>query len=155
MAIMELSRSSRSQVFDPVREIWVAALPEERVRQKLLQKMLLHLGFPKAHLAVEKELKELPHLSALTQFPERRIDILAFAPGIHSSFPLFPLLLIECKEGAIGQGALDQLLGYNHYVEAPFLAVVGKKEIQFLCKQNGQIYSFLPRYTELVDAMRR
>jgi hypothetical protein len=155
MAIMELSRSNRSEVFDPIREIWVAALPEEQVRQKLLQKMLSHLGFPKAHLAVEKELKELPHLANSVKLPERRVDILAFAPELHPFFPLSPLLLIECKEGAIGQGGLDQLLGYNHYVQAPFLAVAGEKEIRFLCKQSQQTFSFLPHYTELVNAARR
>lgn len=159
MATMALSWSNKqkaAQVFDPIRRLWVAAFPEEVVRQKFLQRML-KLGYPKAYIAVEKELKELSHLS-LTQsaIPERRLDIICFAKEIHPHFMLYPLLLVECKQKLIKDNATEQLLGYNEYVRAPFLAIVDENRIEVIFKNSDgkQSLSFLPSYKELINAVR-
>ena len=157
MVIMVSFRSSSSKVseiYDPIRKKWVAALPEEVVRQELLQKMM-GLGYPKSHIAVEKELKELPHLAAFTTLPERRIDVLCFAHNIHPYFPLYPLLLIECKEGYLRESAFEQLMGYNDYVKAPFLAIVTEDtvEVFYNMKNSVQSVRFLPSYEELLGAV--
>ena len=49
-------------LFCPLRKIWVAALPEEKIRQALIQKMTQHLGYPLGNIALEKSLDQLPHL---------------------------------------------------------------------------------------------
>lgn len=151
------SSSQNSEIYDPVRNIWVAPLPEEIVRQKLIQKMIHVLGFPKGHLAVEKELKELPHLKKVGQLPDRRIDIVCYAPSLESSHPLSPLLLIECKHELVSSGALEQLEGYNAFVKAPFLAVADGKTVCFCYRTHEGVKQlpYLPTYKELIDALRR
>jgi hypothetical protein len=138
----------KDRLFDPFRESWVAATPEELVRQGLLHQMINVLGFPKHTLAVEKKLSELPHLLGERNLPDRRADILCFAKGIHPEYALFPLLLIECKEGKVLEAAKEQAIGYNHYVRAPYVAVAGREEVQLVHPEN---LSFLPHYLELME----
>ncbi|NGX47135.1 MAG: hypothetical protein K1000chlam3_00506 [Chlamydiae bacterium] len=149
MGTMVLSKQKDS-LYDPFRKLWVAALPEEVVRQKLLHVMITQLGFPKNFLVVEKQLSELPHLSGMVGLPKRRADILCFAKEIHAQFPLFPLLLVECKEGKVGEEAAAQALGYNHYVQAPYVAIAGENEVRLV---HPQRLSFLPKYSELLESV--
>lgn len=123
----------------------VVATPEEIVRQKILQLMTKKLGFPKELLAVEKQLRELPHLQNIDDLPNRRADIICFARKKHT---LFPLLLIECKEDKITPMAKSQVLGYNHYVQAFFVAIAGKNAIQLIYPQE---LDFLPHYDEMLE----
>lgn len=140
-----MESSKQSKLFDPVRNCFVAATPEERVRQKWLQAMMITLGYPKELLAVEKELWHLPHLLSDPHVPQRRADIICFAKGIHPQHLLYPLLLIECKQESLSAKALDQVLGYNYYVGAPFVAVVNGTHIIM-----NQGLSTLPSYQELL-----
>ena len=128
--------------------MYVAATPEERVRQRLLVLMTRQLGYPKELLSVEKKLSELPHLNGLSGLPNRRADVLCFAKGVHEDYPLFPLLLIECKEGEIGEEAACQALGYNHYVQAPFVALAGENEIKMIYPIG---LPFLPSFSNLLE----
>lgn len=148
---MGFRKKSTRQIFDPVRSKWIAAFPEERVRQELLKKMIEQLGFPRAHLAVEKELKELSRQSNLTTIPERRIDIVCFAPDFS------PLLLVECKEKLIFESASLQLMGYNQYVDAPFLLLADACELRFSFQsvKEQKWLSFLPRYKDLIHAVHK
>jgi hypothetical protein len=141
------------QVFDPLRNEWVAATPEEVVRQTWIQRMIHELKFPKELLAIEKELTALPHLQeSKGLLPARRIDLLSY---MKKGDAVSPLLLIECKESVLTQEALDQALGYNHYVKAPFVAIVNQSEVRFryqLACRSCEIPR-LPSYLELVEAL--
>lgn len=154
MGLSSPSRSSRSLIFDEVRRCWVKATPEEQVRQYWLKWMIHELHYPKELLAVEKELKELPHLYGRS-VPERRLDILCYGKGIHPSFPLYPLVMIECKSGRFTDDALDQVIGYNHDVKACFIAVVNLEEVKFgffnSDEKEYQFYSVLPSFKELMQ----
>jgi hypothetical protein len=141
------------EVFDIVRQVWVAATPEEVARQTWIQRMTSDLGFPRALLAVEKELKTLPHLAGEKHaLPSRRIDLLSFMKRQET---VSPLLLIECKEAELTQEALDQVTAYNHYVRAPYVAIVNQFEIRFryqLASRPCEI-SRLPTYLELIGGL--
>lgn len=119
---MDSSSPSRQHVYDEVRRLWVKATPEEVVRQTWIQRMVRHLGYPKELMAVEKEIRELPHLEG-TGFPDRRIDLLCFAKGVA------PLLLVEFKEDKLDDSAIEQVIGYNYFVKAPFIAVANLQEV--------------------------
>ncbi len=136
------------QVFDPLRKSWVRATPEEVVRQTWIQRMVEELHYPKELLAVEKELKALPHLEHEVSLPLRRIDLLSF---MKSADGIKPLLLIECKESELTHEAMDQAISYNHYVKAPFVAIVNSSQIRF--RSNGAEMSRLPSYHELIEAL--
>jgi hypothetical protein len=146
MVIMGLSSPNR--VYDEVRRRFVKATPEELVRQRWLKWMIHGLHYPKELLVVEKKLKELPHLFGKV-VPERRMDILCYGKGIHPSYPLYPLLMIECKEGELTEAAIDQVIGYNHHVGAYFVAVAGIEEVRLFDGQR-KCYPALPPYMELM-----
>ena len=157
MATMASSSQSKRSVYDPVRALWVTAHPEELVRQALIQKMIGPLGYPRSLLVVEKQLKELPHLSTFTNLPERRVDLLVFSPLALSRNEFFPLLLIECKRGNMEDQALRQLIGYNTYIGAPYLALASQEGVRFFfdAEERSKELSFLPSYEELVNACCR
>lgn len=137
----------------------VAAHPEEIVRQQLIRRMVEELGYPAALMAVEKELSTLPHLALTTSLPQKRADLLCFAPKIHPNYPLYPLLLIECKRTTPNAAALEQLLGYNAFVQAPFVALASPEGIQVAPYSREALsrrwLTTLPSYGELVGLCMR
>jgi hypothetical protein len=147
MENMGSSRPSNRSIYDSIRKQWVVAHPEEIVRQAVLHYMVHQLEFPAELMAIEKSLKELS--CSATHPPDRRADIVVF----RKSHSLFPLLLIECKAGLCSESAFEQLLGYNHYVRAPFVALIGKDEMKVADCQKGfpELLSTLPSYPQLYE----
>jgi hypothetical protein len=123
---------NRDQLFDPIRREWVAATPEEAVRQLLLEQLIHSLGFPRELISVEKGLRQMPHLCLQpnSRVPARRADIVCFAKSIAGP-SLHPLLLIECKAVPITPAVMRQVVGYNHYMNASSIAVVNQTETRF------------------------
>ena len=113
-------------LFCPIRNKWVAALPEEKIRQALIQDMIHRLGFPQGSLALEKNLSQLPHLHASPSLPNRRTDLVVLAKNIHPVHPFYPLLLVECKAVPLTDKVLRQMIGYNQFVKAHFIAAVNQ-----------------------------
>lgn len=121
------------KVFDVVRSQWVTATPEEIIRQQWLQKMIQELGYPKEYIAVEKEIPPL----------QRRLDILVYSRAFQ------PLLLVECKAETLTPSALDQVIGYNATVQAPYLALVNAHHMLI-----RPTLDHFPSYQELCHADR-
>lgn len=127
--------------------------PEEVVRQRLIQYMHGECGFPKSLIAVEKSLKEMPHLGTLPLSKERRIDIVCFAHNIHPKHAVYPLLLAECKAENITPKAVEQALGYNSQIGAPFVLLACPQELRLYSPFSGslQYLSHLLPFNELVQ----
>ncbi len=125
-------------VYDPVRRRLVAATPEEKIRQKLLHRMLNDLGYPKGLIAVEMSLGK----------QKRRADIVCY----RCEGELQPLLIVECKALEISLETQEQAFGYNTALGAPFVCLAGSKEIVTLWSDGKNIVRvpFLPYYRELV-----
>lgn len=141
------------QLYCLIRKIWVAATPEEYIRQNTLRYLVECLEFPKASIAVEKDLSALTH--SLETFPNRRADILCYSKKL--SGELHPLLLIECKAVKITPKELRQIIGYNHFLKASFIALINQTEKK-LGWFNSQIsdYNFInyiPKYPELTKSL--
>lgn len=139
---------SLKQVFCAVRRQWVAATPEELVRQRLLLKLTQQLGYPSGHVAVEVSLQQMPHLREKPPLL-RRADIICYAPTFH------PLLLIECKAVPLNARVLRQAMGYNRYVQAHYVVVAneGEERIGRFDDATGeyQFTSGIPEYTKLKE----
>lgn len=132
-----------------IRKKKVAATPEEKVRQGCLFWMINDLGYPPSQIAVETALSELPHLKNLPKtFPDRRIDICVFYQGA-------PILLIECKAGAVEDKALRQLSGYLHWVKAPYFALVGDREVKTYHLKDQEVVCLagLPFWDSLIKGV--
>lgn len=146
------------KIFDPIRKKWSDATPEECVRQHWLKVLTEHLHYPKDWLVVEKQLSQLPHL-AFSAVPDRRLDILCYAKRENED-ALFPLLLMECKkETTLADSAMHQVIGYNHYVNAIFVAIVNLTDAKLgyfdKTMNTYQFCSFLPPFKELMQWVRQ
>jgi hypothetical protein len=128
------------KLFDAVRNRFVAATPEERVRQGLLRSMIGPLGFPKGLIAVEYEFKETG----------RRADLVCF---FYLERQLVPLLIVECKAEPCGRAAREQAFGYNAALRAPFVSIADPYEVTTFWLEGDQLKSvlFLPCYRELIQ----
>ena len=124
-------------------------LPEEKIRLQLIEFMKNELFYPKEMISVERSLSSFPHLKGI-KVPQRRFDIAVFGGK-----ELLPLLVIECKAVNINQKAIDQVIGYNFFVKAPFIALANGKEVKTLVKSgNGYIeVKGLPAYRVLLEAL--
>ncbi len=144
-------------IYCPVRREWVAKLPEEVVRQNLINLMTDMLGFPAHSLTVEKALRQFPHLSQTADLPDCRVDIASIVPGIHPDYELYPLIVIECKAVPLTSRVLQQIVGYNYYLQAPFIAIANQNEIKTgwydPSKSSYQYVSGLPAYGDLLSCI--
>ncbi|MFT4554516.1 MAG: hypothetical protein ACI9S8_003168 [Chlamydiales bacterium] len=148
-------KSEPRKVFDVIRKEWVAATPEEIIRQKLIHHMIEELGYPQHFIAVEKALRELPHLQLYgTQVPDRRVDLICFAKDITSKHPLYPLIVVECKAVNITKKVLSQVEGYNHFLKACFVAVANGEEMRTgwydATLGKYQYVDMLPKFNDLL-----
>jgi Type I restriction enzyme R protein N terminus (HSDR_N) len=146
------------QLLCRVRKEWVAATPEELVRQRLIALMINELGFPPSAIALEKALSQIPHVAqALHQPPLRRADIICFAKGINPQYDLYPLLLIECKAVKLTPKVINQVASYNHYLQACFVCIANQEEIRTgWFDPETKAYRFvqhLPSYQELLNSI--
>lgn len=144
------------QIFCPLRKAWVAALPEEMVRQQLLHNMIHQLSYPLNQFAVEKNLRHIPHLQQCAHvLPRRRADALFFAQNLHPHYPLYPLILIECKAVKLTSKAIRQLIGYNYHVQAYYILLANAEEIRLGWYEHTiQDFYFIPSllpYTQLLE----
>lgn len=122
---MGLLKPKRERLYDFIRKKWVDATPEEIIRQQILRQMVDSFGYPASLIAVEKELSQLASLwqAPAASLPKRRVDIIVFAKN------LMPLLMIECKAVNLTPQFAEQVIGYNAFVKAPWLALANGKEV--------------------------
>ena len=148
---MALSSQNKAPLFDPLRKKELISKQEERVRQALLKHMIENLKFPKERLLVERTLARLPHLENQKDLPNRRVDILCYEKEGND---FSSLLVIECKHAMVDPAAFHQLFGYNHFLGAPFLAVVSMDSILFRYKSEKEFafLNYLPSYGDLLRA---
>lgn len=119
--------------------------------------MISELGYPKEMISVEKRLSSIPHLIH-QRVPNRRYDLICFAKNLSDEHSIYPLIMIECKAHPITKAALQQIIGYNDYVAAYFIAVAnGERVMVGYQSEEGQGYQFfegLPSYEELLQMVR-
>lgn len=118
--------------------------------------MVNQLGYPLGLITVEKELRQIPHLTLSPQkIPNRRADIICFANGIHTAHSLYPLLMIECKATPLTKKVINQVMGYNYVVQSPFITIANENEVQtgWYDYSTGEytFISYLPSYNDLIQ----
>ncbi len=147
---MVLLRQS-SKIYDSLRKKWIKATPEERVRQKWVVIMTQQLAFPRSLLSLEKTLEEASFQTKNYSFPNRRLDLICYSKNEQGN--LIPLLLMEFKAEPLREGAFEQIIRYNTYVGAKYLAVASEDEVMTgvydLIEKRYHFISRLPNYHEL------
>ena len=135
------SNGDKLEIFDPLREKFVAATPEEVVRQAFVNYLIHHKGYPRALMANE--------VSLCLNGMKRRSDTVLYDLHIH------PRMIIEYKRPTvkITQKVFDQISRYNFVMKVDYLIVSNGLE-HYCCKMDydSQSYVFLkeiPAYSEL------
>jgi hypothetical protein len=100
---------------------------EDQFRRELIAILRDELGYPGHLILTEKKLSDLPFLKKQSTAPNRRLDILVVGKAPSGEYA--PLLLIECKAAAITQKAIDQVVGYNHFIHAPYISLASPSQI--------------------------
>ncbi len=141
---MLVRRPSRfRQIYDPVRLKWVAATPEEEVRQSVITYLLKKVRVPPRLLGVEF------CLSQIEPGNFRRADILVWKPGADNR-PLAPWLLVECKAQGepLGDEVTRQVSRYLSLCRCRYLMVTNGLESGYweLWEQEYRPISVLPLF---------
>lgn len=103
--------ADQPQVFDELRQKWVALQPEEWVRQNIVNWLIKEKDVPASLIAVEKTLS--------SEKTAMRFDLLIY-DRTHQ-----PWMIIECKapEIKLDEKVLMQVLSYNVKIPVPFLMI--------------------------------
>lgn len=106
-----------ANIFCPFRRKYVAATPEEYVRQTFLHALVEQFGYPQSLIGVEVPI-------AVGAGVDKRCDAVVYSRSLQ------PLMLIEFKapEVAITQTTLDRAAVYNTTVHAPYLILANGKQ---------------------------
>ena len=127
-----------------------STFPEEKIRLKLIEFMVDELLYPVGVISVERSLSSFPHLKG-KKVPNRRFDIAVFGTE-----ELIPLLVIECKACPFTEKSFEQVIGYNHLVHAPFIALANEDGVITLIKEGEKYHQYkgLPDYQVLIDHVK-
>ncbi|WP_143406414.1 type I restriction enzyme HsdR N-terminal domain-containing protein [Estrella lausannensis] len=132
------------------------ATPEEVVRQSVVYEMIHRLSFPKSLIVLEKDLSNLVS-GATPAALKRRFDVVAFFKDPLAG-SLKPLLIVECKATHLDEKALAQLLGYNHFLKAPYFAAISKARSALFLRNGNQwapISSGLLPYPVMIEHLSK
>ncbi len=140
-------RADKKQVFDPVRRKWVAMVPEEHVRQSVLEFLTGYLRVPWTLIGVEYS------LSNIEPGNRRQVDILIWKPGVPGeNVPLKPWLLVECKAPAvkITEELKYQISRYLSVIPSEFLMLTNGKDNRYfrLTDRKYTVIDRLPFFSQ-------
>ena len=136
-------KQCKGNVYDPIREKYVHATPEEYVRQKTIQFLIDYMEIPSDRIVVERSLSKLG-----IEGDKRRIDIGFFDP--EGGF----MAVIECKESLVGfnENAFVQAQDYLFDLHARFFFVTdGMTFMGYQYKSMNYIQlEEIPKYGALI-----
>jgi hypothetical protein len=133
---------AKSQIYCPFRRKYVAATPEEYVRQAFLHALVEQYGYPQSLIGVEVPI-------AVGAGVEKRCDAVVYTKNLQ------PLMLLEFKAEhvALTTEVLDQAAVYNTTVHAPYLILAnGKQTVVAHINEQRQItfLDHIPAWNQLL-----
>ena len=131
-------RDSAEQIFDPLREKYVALTPEERVRQRVIEWLMIKGEWPKLLMMSETEIN-----IGEVKF---RCDIVCYNKALE------PQIIVECKapEVKITEKTFEQIWRYALILKVRWIMVTNGTET-YVCLYNSEEakYEFIkemPKY---------
>ncbi|MFK7848076.1 MAG: type I restriction enzyme HsdR N-terminal domain-containing protein [Rhodothermales bacterium] len=122
----------RTLILDSLRKKWIPLLPEEWVRQHMIQYLISEKGVPAGLIGIEK--------GFLFQGMQRRADMI-----VHDRQGS-PVLMVECKAPSvkIEQAVFDQIARYNLVIHAKYLFVTnGLQHYCYMIDVDQKQYVFI------------
>ena len=125
------NRDGKMFIFDGLRRRYVSLTPEEWVRQHFVNYLTAHLGYPKAYMANEVELR----------VGEKRLrcDSVLYSPSMR------PRMIMEYKAPTVPLRAavFGQISAYNTLLKADYL-VVSNGLAHFCVKADWEKGGYIP-----------
>ena len=121
----------RREIFDLVRNRFVALTPEEWVRQNYINYLHKVLQYPLELMQVEGTIT----LNGMS----KRCDIVVYDSNVR------PLIIVECKKETVPltQKVIDQACRYNLVLQVPFLCLTNGTQ-QICCQVDFENKQLLP-----------
>ena len=130
------SEAGKRYIFDVLRRSWLLLTEEEWVRQNFINYLIGDLKYPRALIAVEKEIQ----LNEL----KKRFDILVY--DVYHK----PWMIVECKAPEVGlnENVLQQVLRYNMSVPVEYIVITNGHLTMGWEKSEGslQALTVLPKW---------
>lgn len=126
--------NGRTEIFDPVRKIYIALTPEEWVRQHLVHYLMNDRLVPAGLIAIEKKI--------VVNKLSKRYDVVVYKPDGT------PVMIVECKAPSvkISSETFNQALRYNLALNIRFLLLTnGLTHFCFMLDYENQSSSLMDR----------
>ncbi len=140
-------QEKEGKIYDVVRQKWIKATQEEKVRQALVTSIWKDLGYP-----LERIREEVPIKMGST-YASKRADVVVFTERTHET----PYIIFECKKPKRKDG-LEELKSYINATGVPFGAWTNGNEEVILFRKDPNIFEYLPRLpsvTEDIDDIKQ
>jgi type I restriction enzyme M protein len=135
------------KIYDTVRERWVRATQEEKIRQALVASILKDLGYP-----LERIREEVPIKMGST-YASKKADVVVFTDRTHETH----YIIFECKKPTRKDG-VEQLKSYMNATGVPYGAWTNGTEEVIMFRKEPNIFEYLPRLpsvTEDIDDVKQ
>lgn len=127
----------KKRLFNPVLRKRYENRPEERVRLRWTEYLLLEAGWKRSRIAFEAAVRNNRSGSTL------RADLILYDEALH------PEILIECKSESeeLKQAVAEQAGRYNREVEAPFIILTNGHQDLCYRREKGEIAAANPPFS--------
>ncbi len=131
--------NDKYQIFDRIRQTFVALTPEEWVRQNVVSHLIENLSYPVNRIANE--------VSISYNNLRKRCDSIVYDAHFR------PLVIAEYKAQSVEltQKVFDQASVYNQRLNVPYLLISNGTTHLFCCVEKRCFFEQIPDYRALVD----
>ena len=140
-------QEKEGKIYDVVRQRWIKATQEEKVRQALVASITEDLGYP-----LERIREEVPIKKGST-YASKKADVVVFTDRTHET----PYIIFECKKPTRKDG-IEQLLSYMNATGVPYGVWTNGIEEVIKFRKEPNLFEYLPRLpsvTEDIDDIKQ
>lgn len=138
-----------NRIFAPLKDKWLVASPEEKVRQEYICRLINHYGY-----TLEQMEQEVKVNNSKRGQGKARADIAIWRTKQERLDSKSPIIVIECKAEHITVREEDYFQGYNYasWAGADFFVTTNLKETRIFKVVKGEIPKKLEEIVDIPDA---
>jgi len=133
-------QEKEGKIYDVVRQKWIKATQEEKVRQALITSITKDLGYP-----LERIREEVPIKMGST-YASKKADVVVFTDRTYETH----YIIFECKKPTRKDG-VEQLKSYMSATGVPYGAWTNGTEEVFMFRKEPNIFEYLPRIPSITE----
>ena len=140
-------QEKEGKIYDVVRQRWIKATQEEKVRQALITSITKDLGYPLERIREEVAIK------MGSTYASKKADVVVFTERTHET----PYIIFECKKPTRKDG-IEQLESYMNATGVPYGVWTNGIEEVIKFRNEPNLFEYLPRLpsvTEDIDDVKQ